>query len=79
MDQSNTSQLLSLLQKINAVQIVETFRNFPDIIRLGAQSLPREDFDFLCAEGYLEEKAVDSFGRFLQLSSRARNLLQGTA
>jgi hypothetical protein len=68
-------QLFAVLRKINGSQ-VETFNSFPEIIRAGAHQLPKDDFDYLLSEGYLEEKKTDSFGKLLQLSDRARNVLK---
>ena len=74
MDPNKPEDIFSILKKINGCP-VETFRNFPDIVRAGSVQLPKDDFDYLLAEGYLEEKKTDSFGKLLQLSERARMLL----
>jgi hypothetical protein len=70
-----TDELLCVLKKINGTH-VETFKNFPEVIRVGSHQLPKDDFDFLLAEGYLEVKKTDSFGKLLQLSDRARDILK---
>ena len=75
MDPSKPEEVFSLLKKINGSS-VETFKNFPDIVRAGSLQLPKDDFDYLLSEGYLEEKKIDSFGKFLQLTDRAKNLLK---
>lgn len=68
-------ELFSVLQKINGTP-VETFKNFPEILRAGEHQLLKDDVDYLLAEGYLEVKKTDSFGKLLQLSERGRSLLQ---
>jgi hypothetical protein len=69
MNPPSNEYLCSVLQKINGKPI-ETFKNFPEIIRAGELQLNRDDFDYLLAEGYLEVKKTDSFGKLLQLSER---------
>jgi propanediol utilization protein len=68
-------QIIHLLHKLNSTSYVETFRNFPEVVRAGKIHLNREDVDYLFSEGYLEEKRVDSFGQLWQLSERAKLLL----
>jgi len=75
MDPNKPEEVFSLLKKINGSP-VETFKNFPDIVRAGSLQLAKDDFDYLLAEGYLEEKKIDSFGKLLQLTDRANNLLK---
>ena len=68
-------ELFSVLKKINGSPI-ETFKNFPDIIRAGNYHMHKDDFEYLLAEGYLEEKKTDSFGKLLQLTDRAKSFLK---
>jgi hypothetical protein len=74
MYQPSSDRIVDLLQKINATE-VETFKNFPEVIRAGAQLLEKDEVDYLSASGYLEVKKTDSFGKFLQLSEKARQLI----
>jgi hypothetical protein len=78
MDPLSEAQLLSLLSVIN-IHGLETFKNFPEVIRAGNQRLETEEVDYLFSEGYLEEKKVDSFGKYHQLSQRARALINANA
>ena len=75
MDPNKPEEIFCLLKKINGSS-VETFKNFPDIVRAGSLQLPKDDFDYLLAEGYLEEKKTDSFGKFLQLTEKAEHLVK---
>jgi hypothetical protein len=68
-------ELFSVLKKINGSP-VETFKNFPDVIRAGAYQMPKDDFEYLLAEGYIEEKRSDSFGKLMGLTERAKELLK---
>jgi hypothetical protein len=78
MDPNSPEEIFSILKKINGSP-VETFKNFPEIIRAGAVQLHKDDVDYLLAEGYLEEKKTDSFGKLLQLSERAKTMLKNKA
>ena len=75
MDPNKPEEVFSLLKKINGSP-VETFKNFPDIVRAGSVQLPKDEFDYLLAEGYLEEKKTDSFGKLLQLTEKAKSLVK---
>ena len=74
MNNLSQQQVLELLTKINTNQ-VETFHNFPHVIRTGNIHLEKMEVDYLYLSGYLEEKKTDSFGPIFQLSRRARMLL----
>jgi hypothetical protein len=69
-------QIIAILSLINNDQI-ETFKNFPDIIRAGKKNLASEEVDFLIKEGYIEEERCDSFGKMFHLSNKAIALLNG--
>lgn len=71
----NHPALISLLEKIST-QDVETFTNFPDIVRAGRFLMNKEDLDYLSAAGYLEERRSDSFGKFFRLTEQANRLLR---
>ncbi|MFL5786879.1 MAG: hypothetical protein ACJ748_02400 [Flavisolibacter sp.] len=75
MNTLSTQQLFELLAKINTNQ-VETFFNFPEVIRTGNIHLNKHEMDYLYLSGYLEEKRIDSFGPIFQLSQRAKMLLR---
>ena len=75
MDSNKPEEIFSLLKKINGSP-VETFKNFPEIVRAGSLQLPKDDFDYLLAEGYLEVNKTDSFGKLLQLSERGKLMLK---
>jgi hypothetical protein len=77
MYQPAPEQLLSLLQTIGKNDI-ETFTHFPDIVRAGTQLMDKEEIEYLSAEGYLEERKTDSFGKFLRLTEQANRLLKKT-
>ena len=69
------SSLLKLLKIIETNHVVETYRYFPDVAVSGGCFIEKEDLDYLLTEGYLEEAKADSFGKSLELSSRARQVL----
>lgn len=73
------SSLLKLLKIIETNHVVETYRYFPDVAVSGGCFIEKEDLDFLLNEGYLKETEVDSFGKSLELSSRARQVLGQSA
>ncbi|MFL5809030.1 MAG: hypothetical protein ACJ749_05870 [Flavisolibacter sp.] len=75
MDSNKPEEIFFLLKKINGSP-VETFKNFPEIVRAGSLQLPKDDFDYLLAEGYLEVNKTDSFGKLLQLSERGKLMLK---
>jgi len=66
--------VIDLLSKINSNQI-ETFFNFPNVIRSGNIHLDRTEIDYLFLSGYLEQKRVDTFGTIFQLNEKARSIL----
>jgi hypothetical protein len=70
------SELLSLLHKINEAKAIQTYHYFPQIIRAGKYEIEKEDADFLLAEGYLKETKADCFGKWLQLTAKASDLLK---
>ena len=74
MRNSSNTFAIDLLSKINANQI-ETFFNFPNVIRSGNIHLERSEIDYLFLSGYLEQKRVDTFGTIFQLNEKARSLL----
>lgn len=65
---------IDLLSKINLNQI-ETFFNFPNVIRTGNTHLDKSEIDYLFLSGFLEQKRVDTFGTIFQLNEKARSLL----
>lgn len=69
------SSLLKLLKIIETNHVVETYRYFPDVALSGGCFIEKEDFDYLLTEGYLQEMREDSFGKSLELSSRALEVL----
>ena len=73
------SSLLKLLKIIETNHVVETYRYFPDVAVSGGCFIEKEDLDFLLNEGYLKETEADSFGKSLELSSRARQVLGQSA
>ena len=66
MNTPSPDHLHSLLESIKAP--IETFTHFPEVIRSGTVNIEKEDFDYLYAEGYLEETHKDKFGRNFRLS-----------
>ena len=66
--------VLDLLSKINSNQI-ETFFNFPNVIRSGNIHLDKSEIDSLFLYGFLEQKKVDTFGTIFQLNEKARSML----
>lgn len=65
---------IDLLSKINSNQI-ETFFNFPNVIRSGNIHLDKSEIDYLFLSGFLEQKRVDTFGTIFQLNDKARSIL----
>ena len=73
------TSLIQLLETIEANRFVETYRNFPDVALSGGQFLDKEEIDRLISEGYLQPTTQDYFGQFLELSSRAKEVLKKSA
>ena len=69
------SSLLKLLQTIEANNVVETYRYFPDVALSGGCFIEKKDLDRLIEGGYLQATKQDSFGQFLELSNRAKAVL----
>ena len=65
---------IDLLSKINSNQI-ETFFNFPNVIRSGNVHLDRTEIDYLFLSGFIEQKKVDTFGTIFQLNEKAKAIL----
>lgn len=74
MRNSSNTFVIDLLSKINSNQI-ETFFNFPNVIRSGNIHLDRSEIDYLFLSGYLEQKRVDTFGTIFQLNEKARSIM----
>ncbi|MEO6069569.1 MAG: hypothetical protein ABIN57_06810 [Chitinophagaceae bacterium] len=70
------SDLLPLLFKIKDADTIQTYHYFPEIIKAGNYEIDKEDADFLLAEGYIKETKVDCFGKWLQLTTKAKELLR---
>ena len=70
------STLLQLLKIIETNSVVETYRYFPDVALSGGCFIEKEDLDRLIEGGYLQPAKQDSFGAFLELSNRAKAVLQ---
>ena len=74
MRNSSNTFAIDLLSKIKSNQI-ETFFNFPNVIRSGNIHLDKSEIDYLFLSGYLEQKRVDTFGTIFQLNEKARSIL----
>lgn len=70
------STLLQLLKMIEMNNVVETYRYFPDVAISGGCFIEKDDLDRLIDGGYLQAAKQDSFGAFLELSNRAKAVLQ---
>lgn len=67
---------MQLLEIIDSNKYVETYRYFPDVVLCGKQFLNKEEINALVEEGLLKTVKQDSFGEFLQLSEKGKELLQ---
>ena len=68
--------LLKLLKMIETNDVVETYRYFPDVALSGGCFIEKEDLDRLVEGGYLQATKQDALGQFLELSNRAKAVLQ---
>lgn len=69
------SSLITLLKTIEKNKIIETYRYFPDVALSGGCFIEKDDLDYLREQGYLQAAKQDSFGEFLELSTRAKAVL----
>lgn len=70
MRQLENRELIQVLVKAYNTTLTDYYY-FPEVVFAGRQRIDKDAFEFLRAEGYIQELKHDSFGRFYKLTKKA--------